>query len=405
MSASIIKNRNFVFLWIGHLVSHAGDAVYAIALPWLMLELTGSKSLTALVSMSAYLPALLFGLLAGVIVDRYDRKWIMILSDVLRALLVVVVPLSLIYGFVTPLLIGMVTFFLSTFATLFYPARDSLIPQITSPEELPAANSAISISGQMSHLLGPLFAGIGMSFLGITHLFTADAISFLFSILMIYFISTTTNQNIQRLHQSQFQGILEGLRYVKNNRGLKALLILTFINNIFIMGPAIIGLPVFVREVLLADFSILAYMETAMAAGMILGSFIFWKALKRFNPVSILLFGIVMDGLTYSLLYFVNSSFMAILVLLVHGIGIPLITVARTTIIQTATPDKFLGRIFSMNYMAVMGTTAISIGFTGFILEFISADWLFLCIGICAALTVLFGLNSSMRNLFYNNQN
>ena len=82
-----------------------------------MLELTGSKSLTALVSMSAYLPALLFGLLAGVIVDRYDRKWIMILSDILRALLVVVVPLSLIYGFVTPLLIGMVTFFLSTFAT------------------------------------------------------------------------------------------------------------------------------------------------------------------------------------------------------------------------------------------------------------------------------------------------
>ena len=368
-----------------------------------MLELTGSKSLTALVSMSAYLPALLFGLLAGVIVDRYDRKWIMILSDILRALLVVVVPLSLIYGFVTPLLIGMVTFFLSTFATLFYPARDSLIPQITSPEELPAANSAISISGQMSHLLGPLFAGVGMSFLGLTHLFTADAVSFLFSILMIYFISTTPNQNIQRLHQSQFQGILEGLRYVKNNRGLKALLILTFINNIFIMGPAIIGIPVFVREVLLADFGILAYMETAMAAGMILGSFIFWKAVKRFNPVSILLFGIVMDGFTYSLLYFVNSSFMAILVLLVHGIGIPLITVSRTTIIQTAAPDKFRGRIFSMNYMAVMGTTAISVGLTGFILEFISADLLFLCIGICAAATVLFGLNSSMRNLFYNN--
>ena len=71
------------------------------------------------------------------------------------------------------------------------------------------------------------------------------------------------------------------------------------------MGPAIIGLPIFVREVLVADFGILAYMETAMAAGMILGSFIFWNAVKRFNPVSILLFGIVMDGFTYYLLYFV----------------------------------------------------------------------------------------------------
>ena len=196
---------------------------------------------------------------------------------------------------------------------------------------------------------------------------------------------------------------MEGLRYVNNNRGLKALLILTFINNIFIMGPAIIGIPVFVREVLLADFGILAYMETAMAAGMIIGSLIFWKAVKRFNPVSILLFGIVMDGSTYSLLYFVNSNFIEILVLFIHGIGIPLITVARTTIVQTAAPDKFRGRIFSMNYMAVMGTTAISVGLTGFVLEFIGADLLFLGIGICAAATVLFGLNSSLRNLYYSN--
>ena len=105
MSASIIKNRNFAFMWFGHLISHAGDAVFMIALPWLMLDITGSKSLTSLVSMSAYLPAVLFGLFAGVLVDRYNRKWIMIYSDILRALLVAIIPLSLIYGFISPLLI------------------------------------------------------------------------------------------------------------------------------------------------------------------------------------------------------------------------------------------------------------------------------------------------------------
>ena len=76
MSYSIIKNRNFSFLWFGHLISHAGDSIYMIALPWLMLDLTGSKSLTSLVSLSAYLPAVLFGLFAGVVVDRYNRKCI-----------------------------------------------------------------------------------------------------------------------------------------------------------------------------------------------------------------------------------------------------------------------------------------------------------------------------------------
>ena len=184
MSTSIIKNRNFGLLWAGHLISHAGDAIYMIALPWLMLELTGSKSLTSYVAMAAYLPAVLFGLVAGVLIDRYNRKWIMIFSDILRSLLVAIVPLALIFDFITPMLIGTITFLLATFSTFFYPARDSLIPHIVSPEELPAANSAISISGQMSHLLGPLFAGLGISVFGITHLFTADAISFLFSIML-----------------------------------------------------------------------------------------------------------------------------------------------------------------------------------------------------------------------------
>ena len=391
-------------MWFGHLISHAGDAVFMIALPWLMLDITGSKSLTSLVSMSAYLPAVLFGLFAGVVVDRYNRKWIMIYSDILRALLVAVIPLSLIYGFISPLLIGTITFSLSTFSAFFYPARDSLIPHIVTAEELPAANSAISVSGQMSHLLGPLFAGIGISIFGLRHLFTADAISFLFSILLISLIVGPARKLTIEKHPPKWQGIVEGLTYVNSHKGLRILLILTFVNNIFIMGPAIIGLPVFVREVLTSDFGVLAKLEVAMAAGMIVGSFVFWKAEKNISPISILLFGIVMDGITYTLLFFADTSFIAILVLIIHGIGIPLITVSRTTIIQAVVPDEFRGRLFSMIYMAVMGTTAISVGLTGFILEFIGADSLFLLIGVGGASTVIIGFNPALWEMNVNNR-
>ena len=391
-------------MWFGHLISHAGDAVFMIALPWLMLDITGSKSLTSLVSMSAYLPAVLFGLFAGVVVDRYNRKWIMIYSDILRALLVAVIPLSLIYGFISPLLIGAITFSLSTFSVFFYPARDSLIHHIVTAEELPAANSAISVSGQMSHLLGPLFAGIGISIFGLRHLFTADAISFLFSILLISLIVGPARKLTIKQHPPKWQGIVEGLTYVNSHKGLRLLLILTFVNNIFIMGPAIIGLPVFVREVLTSDFGVLAKLEVAMAAGMIVGSFVFWKAEKNISPISILLFGIVMDGATYTLLFFADTSFIAMLVLIIHGIGIPLITVSRTTIIQAVVPDEFRGRLFSMIYMAVMGTTAISGGLTGFILEFIGADSLFLLIGVGAASTVIIGFNPALREMNVNNR-
>ena len=404
MTNTIIKNRNFMLLWLGHLISHAGDAIYMIALPWLMLELTGSKSLTSFVATSAYLPAVFFGLIAGVIVDRYDRKKIMIFSDIIRAILVTVIPIALLFDFITPILIGCVTFLLSSFATFFYPARDSLIPCIVSPKELPSANSAISISGQMSHLLGPLFAGVGISIFGLTHLFTADAVSFLFSILFISLITKSYDRNKTVMFSSQLDGIKEGLSYVNRNKGLRTLLLLTCINNIFIMGPAFIGLPVYVREVLNKEFSIYAQMETAMAAGMIIGSFIFWKISKNFNPISILLFGIIMDGITYSFLYFSVNSLTAMLILFIHGIGIPLITISRTTIIQIIVPDEFRGRLFSMIYMAVMGTTALSILLTGLILEIIGPDLLFLMIGAGAACTVFIGLNPSMRLLLSKNK-
>ena len=395
MLSAIIKNRNLVLLWTGHLISHAGDAVYAIALPWLMLEMTGSKSITALVSMSSFLPALICGFFAGVIVDKYNRKNIMIVSDIMRCLLVAVVPITLIFGFASPLLIGIITFFISAFAALFYPARDCLIPHITQSEELPIANSLIVISGQMSHLIGPLFAGIGISIFGLTHLFTADAISFLFSILMISFIVIPVNQTSNQESSTQIESIIEGIRYALSEKGIGVLLALTFINNLFIMGPAIIGLPVFVKETLEEEFIVFAHLETSMASGMIIGSVILWIVIKHFNPAHILLFGIIIDGLTFSILFFVQSNYLAILVLLIHGIGIPLIIVSRITLIQKTVPDKLQGRLFSMIYMAVMGTTAISIGLTGIILEYIGIEILFLIIGICAASCACIGLISS----------
>ena len=382
MASKIINNRNFVFLWLGHLISHSGDAIYTIAIAWLLLDMTGSSSSTGWVLMSAYLPALIFGLFAGVLVDRYNRKGIMIISDVMRAILVAIVPMALIFDFVSPLLIGIATFFLATFATLFYPARDSLIPHITDSEDLPTANSAISVSGQMSHLLGPLFAGIGLSIFGITHLFTADALSFLFSILMISLIAIPVNdRSNQELETKKIvslvENLKEGFQYMITAKGIMTLLFLTFINNMLIMGPAFLGLPVFVKDILEEDLKIYAYLEASMATGMIFGSVIFWFLIKSVKPAHILLIGIVVDGMTFSLLYFVKSNFSAIVVLCIHGMGIPLITIARTTLIQIVVPDKFRGRLFSMIYTSVMGTTAISIGLTGILLEYVGVDMFF----------------------------
>ncbi|MFC1620398.1 MFS transporter, partial [Candidatus Neomarinimicrobiota bacterium] len=84
MKKPILFSPNLLLLWMGHVISHAGDAIYQLALPWLILELTGSKTTTSLVALSAYLPAVLFSLFAGVIVDRFSRRGVMIFSDITR---------------------------------------------------------------------------------------------------------------------------------------------------------------------------------------------------------------------------------------------------------------------------------------------------------------------------------
>lgn len=389
----VFKNKNILFLWLGHFISHTGDAIYMMALPWLILDFTGSKSSTALVTASVYLPSLIFGLFAGSLVDRYSRKRIMLISDILRAIIVLLIPIVIITENQSTFIIGIIAFLLSTAGTPFYPARDSLIPNLVSIKKLSMVNSFISTSGQLSHLMGPVFAGIFVGIVGLTHLFTLNSVTFLLSFIFIWSISikeTITDKS----KNTYIDDIKTGLKFIKNEKGILILIIMTSINNLFIMGPAIIGMPVFVREILNAEFTTLAKIESAMALGMLLGSLIIIKFLKNISFVKILFFGIIFDGITYSILYGVNSELITIITLFIHGIGIPLIVVSRTNLIQKYIPNELRGRIFSMVNMSVLGTTAISSMLTGFALEYISAQLLFLIIGIGAVGTSLIGFTN-----------
>ena len=393
MIAKLKRNKNIVYLWLGHFISHSGDSIYMLALPWLILDITGSKSETALVATSVYLPTLLFGLLSGSLVDFMSRRKLMIISDLLRAVTVLIIPLMLLNDIRSTFAIGTIAFIMSSFGTPFYPARDALIPHLVSKDKLPTVNSLISTSGQMSHLMGPVIAGALVGVVGLTHLFTIDAITFLVSLGFIWLVRIKEIIDVNQ-SDSYMQKIKGGFQYLREKKGVKILIIMTTFNNLFIMGPAIIGTPVFVRDVLKMDFAALAQLESAMAAGMLPGSLIIIRFLKNISPIKVLFFGILFDGITYSLLYGVDTRLFAMLVLFIHGIGIPLIIVSRTNLIQTIVPNDLRGRLFAMTNMAVLGTTAISTSLTGFVLEFVDVQRLFLIIGILAMCTALIGMFS-----------
>jgi len=402
MLSRIFRNRDLVLLWFGHVISHMGDAIYQIALPWLVLELTGSKTTTSLVALSAYLPAVVFSLLAGVLVDRFNRRLVMMFSDATRMVLVFALVGYLLSGGTSALVIGWIAFMVATFATLFYPARDALVPEMVAPDQLTSANAFISTSGQFAHLAGPVLAGGLVALVGIYHLFTLDAVSFGASLIFLALISfrRKSPRKVRAGNETHLSDLMAGLRFVGGQRALGPLILLTALNNLFIMGPAIIGMPIFVREVLRMDFAAFAIIEAFMAGGMLLGSFLVWRFGRKVNPATVLFVGMVLDGITYSMLFMVTTYAQTKALIFFHGIGIPMITIARITIIQRAVPELFQGRVFSMVNMSVIGLTAVSAGLVGPLAEVLPITTIFLGIGLGAALCGFIGLgNRGMINL------
>ena len=378
----VFHNKNLSLLFAGQLISQMGDSMFMIGLMWLVLELTGSKAMMGTVALLNYLPMLVVGLFAGVIVDLYDHKKLMLISDFVRAVIVLVIPLCYYMGWINITIILIVAFLLSSFSTVFNPARDSIIPKLIDDGNLVKANSVIQVSNYTAVLLGPAIAAAAIGVFGVVHLFTADSVTFMISFFTVLFISykkspvENLNKNSIMFHLSEI------VRYIHNQKKTRFLLALTAVNNFFIMGPAIVGIPIFVKEVLKEGASTYALVESSYGIGMFVGGVLINYLKNIIGKGKILLIGLMFDGFTYTLIYFIGSSELMMLLIAFHAIGIPLIVVSRTSLIQEWTDDTKIGRVFSLVNMAVVGMTALTTGITGILAEIVPVEMIFGLFGI-----------------------
>jgi len=384
--------KDLALLWAAQGITAAGDAIYQIALVWLILDLTGSTVITGLVAMSAYFPALLFGLWAGVFSDRYNRMKVMIFSQASQALTVALIPLFIWYGWSHSLLIGCLAFCRASFGTLFPPALNAFVPLLVSKNLLVKTNSVLSTSSQLAYLLGPALAGSLLKFISIPWLFILDGMSFLLALGLLLAIKPVHYHRTVGAETRSIQELLQGFRYLTSHPTLGYILLLTVLNNLFIMGPAIVGMPILVKQALNGTAAQYAFVEALMALGMLIGSGLVYKYLHRYRSGSLLLLGMVMDGLTYSLLFWAQSISFVMGIIVIHGIGIPFIVISRTAIIQKHVSNIYHGRLFSMVHLSVVGVTALSAALTGIVAGFIDIRIVFLGIGIAAAACGVIGL-------------
>ena len=222
------RNRSFRQLWLGQVVSQMGDWFNTIALYAIILNLTGSGRDVGLLLVARFLPSFLFGPLSGVVADRFSRRTIMIVSDVLRAL--VVLGFLFVRRADQLWLVYVLTVLQLGFSTFFEPAKTAAIPSIVEDRELVAANAISSVTWSVMLTLGAAIGGVITDWFGTDVAFILDALTYLLSAVLIGSIRVPKRKRRERqkLNLGRLLGITEtidGIRYVKNRPRVLALLL------------------------------------------------------------------------------------------------------------------------------------------------------------------------------------
>ncbi len=176
-----LKYRFFALLWSGQTISRLGDSLYRIALSWWVLQKTGSAAIMGTVLIFSTLPMLVFLLIGGVVVDRFNRVRLMLASDIVRGILIAGVSWLAATGHLEVWHIFLVSTFFGIVGAFFQPAYTSIVPDLTPAEALPSANSLTSLSGQVAGIVGPALGAGLIAWGGNQVAFALDALSFFIS--------------------------------------------------------------------------------------------------------------------------------------------------------------------------------------------------------------------------------
>jgi MFS family permease len=386
--------RALLLLWVGQVVSHLGDSLFLVGIFFLAMEVTGSKAQSGLLIALNFTPALALGLFAGAFVDRHDRRRLMIGADLLRAGAVGAIPILSATGHLDTPLLAICIFLLACGSTLFNPAIKALIPEMISSGQLTGTAALFQISEYAALVAGPLLAELVIRQLGTRHLFTVDAVTFVFSAVCLLMLPAAARRLVRSPRPPPGPVLREvgtGVKAVFASPVLRALLVLLALANLLVMGLAHVATPLLVKETLGLGADAYARAQRFFFLGMVAASAGFWWLGRRAPKGRTMLVGIVLDGLTFIPLAFCHTLGQVQAALFLHALSIPLIIIPRTVLIQQSVPGPLHGRAFALLNVTVFGMMAISSAVTGRLTETVAPQTLFLVLGAAGALPGLIG--------------
>lgn len=358
---TILRQRNFALLWLGGLISQTGDWLLQIGLPVYIYLLTGSALATSITLIVAFLPNFLLGSVAGVFVDRWDRRRTMLIANLLLA--AGLLPMLLIHDKSTLWLLYPVLFFESIVDQFVQPAENALLPHLVSEEQLITANSLNAVSSSVSRLAGAALGGILLATFGLHITVLLDLISFLFVAALLWLMRVPTKGQAEpvgeRTLSTSWPGAwkklgsewLEGMQLLLR---LPPLLILFVIWMMTRLGEGVFGvmLVIFVKQVLFSGSVVYGSLLSVQAIGSLLGGLLIAQFGKRLAPARLVGFGFflfgLMDLLIVDLPLFIHSIWLVGLLFILIGIPGAVSLVGMQTLFQNIVEDRFRGRIFGV---------------------------------------------------------
>ena len=373
--ALLRRNRNFRQLWLGQVVSQMGDWFDTIALYTIILKLTGSGRYVGLLLVARFVPSFFFGPISGVVADRFSRQRIMIVSDLLRAIVVL--------GFLFVRrpdqlwIIYVLTVFQLGLSTFFEPAKTAAIPSIVEDRELVAANAISSVTWSAMLTIGAAIGGFITGWFGTDVAFILDAATYLLSAALIAGIRVPKRKKRERqkLSLGRLLGIsetIEGIRYVKDRPRVLAVLL---VKPAWGLGGGILTLlAVFGERIFPVGKNaaqgigvLFAARGIGTAVGPIVARRISGEANTRMQTSIGLAF--MLAGAFYIAFGSATSFIFALVVLGIAHCGGSIIWVFSTVILQRTVEDNFRGRVFAAELALVTLTMAASNYLTGELLD------------------------------------
>lgn len=341
---------SFRRLWLGSVSTQLGQWMQATALGWLALNLTDSKSFVGLVAFASGIPFLLFSVPAGAMIDRFDRRKVLMACQALAMVLAIVVAVDVLAGHVQPWHLILAALLNGTLQAVLSPTQQSLVPGLVPPDRLTQAVGLMSAGGNMTRVIGPSLAGALIGFLGTGEAFVAQAVALVVALSLI--ATAAFPPNAKSTSKLTIKSAFEGVGIVARRPDLRGLFLLAAIPTFFVF-PYISFMSVYARDILKIGPEGLGLLMASSGTGAVIGSLLVAGRNKTASGKLLVtqtaIYGIVIAIFAMSTLVYVSVP-----LLVLAGLLGAMFMAANNALIQTRITDDIRGRVMG-TYLLTWG--------------------------------------------------